>query len=149
VADIPERLMRNGRAEDQQFQAAEKLFHRYVMKNYDHGNFLNVAVASAPSVNREKYSQAEDVLISETDKYAGWGVVSFAVQDIPSQLLIENPTHRFFPRHAPEDNNYAHSEVWCNRIGQEGPHVKPSNLVKKMFRTLLGQRAAVEIEAQI
>jgi hypothetical protein len=149
VADIPERLLRNGRVEDQQFQASEKLFHRYVKKNYEQGKFLNVALSSVPSVNRGKYSQAEDVLISEADKYIGWGVVSFAVQDIPSQLLAVSPTHSFFPRHVPEDLNYAHSEVWCNRIGHEGSHVKPGNLVKKMFRALLGQRAVLEIEAQI
>jgi hypothetical protein len=149
VAEIPARLMQNGRAEDADFQPTEKMFRRYTKDNYEKGVLLSVSLSSAPSVNREKYSQASDALLSETDKYTGWGVLSFTVQDIPAQLLETNPTHMFFPKHAPDERNYAHSEVWCNKIGSSGQHVEPGNLVKKMFRALLGQRVQVEIEANI
>ncbi|HTC61594.1 MAG TPA: hypothetical protein VK709_02025 [Candidatus Saccharimonadales bacterium] len=147
MAEIPERLKINGRAADQHFDPAEKIYRRYARNDYEIGVVLNIGLSSAPSVNREKFSHPKDVLLSTTDEYEGLGVLSIAVQDIPAQLLIENPSHRFFPQHVPEENNYAHSEVWCNRIGQVGPHIKPSNLVKKMFRTLLGQRVSVEIQA--
>ena len=125
------------------------MYRRYVKNDYEVGVVLNVSLSSAPSVNREKYSRAEDALLSPTDEYEGRGVVSFAVEDIPVQLLAEGPSYTFFPQHVPDAANYAHSEVWCNRIGQPGKHVKPGTLVKKMFRTLLGQRARVEIEASV
>jgi len=125
------------------------MYRRYAKKDYEIGVVLNIGLSSAPSVNREKYSQPADVLLSTSDEYADLGVLSFAVQDIPPQLLDENPSHLFFPQHVPEEVNYSHSEVWCNRIGQPGVHIKPSNLVKKMFRTLLGQRAIVEIDARV
>jgi hypothetical protein len=149
MADIPDRLKTNGRPVDPDFHPAERMYRRYAKEDFEIGVVLNIGLTSAPSVNREKYSEAADVLLSTTDEYTDLGVLSFAVQDVPAQLLTENPTHIFFPQHVPEDANYAHSEVWCNRIGQPGVHVKPSNLVKKMFRTLLGQRARVEIDARV
>ncbi len=149
MAEIPERLKANGRGEDPDFPPQEKLFRRYKKAEYQAGVLLNIALSSAPSVNRGNYSQSTDVLIHEADKYAGFGILSFLVQDIPAQLLAGQPTHQFFPKHMPVANNYSHSEVWCNRIGQIGPHVEPNKAVRKMFRTLLGQRVAVEMAATI
>lgn len=150
MADIPERLKRNGRPEDQDFQATEKLFRRYRKADWQ-GMMLNVSLSSAPSVNRQKFSEVADVLIHPTDAYADMGVVSFRVRDIPQEPLLDPgpATHTFFPRHVPGEDNYAHSEVWCAPIGQQGPHVEPNKLIRKMFRTLLGQAAVVEIAAKV
>src|SRR5947209_4442876 len=98
VPKRPERMKRNGRPEDQEFAATEKLFRRYALRDYINGQFSGLGFAfPAQSVNREKYSEAADVLFSEGNEFDGWGVLSFTVEDLPISLPLDHPQYRFFP----------------------------------------------------
>lgn len=151
MPDRPDRMRRNGRPEDQAFEASEKLFRRYNRAHYMNGQFSNTgfSFASPQSVNRQKYSEPSDVLFSETDEFANWGVLSFKVEDLPTSFPSENPRYSFSPRHVPMEDNYAHSEVWCDSVPPRGAYVKPSKPMKKLFRAVLSQRVVVEIVATI
>lgn len=151
MPERPERMRRNGRPEDGSFKLNEKLFRRYTQSHYINGQFSNTGFSfnTPPSVSREKYSQAADVLFSEADKFANWGVLSFRVEDLPRSFPPEVPQYAFWPKHRPLEDNYAHSEVWCDRIPETGEYVKPSSSIRKLFRALLSQRVVVEIAAAI
>ena len=151
MPDRPERFRRNGRGEDQSFDAGEKLFRRYTQSHYINGQFSNTGFSfnTPPSVNRERYSEAADVLFSESDEFANWGVISFRVDDLPQSFPRETPQYKFWPVHRPLEDNYSHSEVWTDRIPQTGQYVKPSSSVRKLFRAMLSQRVVVEIAAAV
>jgi hypothetical protein len=151
VSERPDRMRRNGRAEDQTFGATEKLFRRYTRAHYMNGQFSNTgfAFSSPQSVNRQKYSELADALFSEADEFANWGVLSFKTEDLPLSFPAENPRYSFFPKHVPMEDNFAHSEVWCDGIPETGAYVKPTTGMRKLFRTVLSQRIVVEIVATI
>ena len=151
MPDRPNRMRRNGRGEDPAFDPTEKLFRRYTRTHYINGQFSGTGFAfdSPPSVNRQKYSEPGDVLFSETDEFAEWGVLSFKVADIPASFSPENPQYGFFPKHMPMEDNYAHSEVWSDKLPNTGAYVKPSSQIRKLFRAALAQRVVVEIAATI
>jgi hypothetical protein len=144
-------MRRNGRPEDQDFQATEKLFRRYTRSHYINGQFSNTGFAftSPQSINRQKYSEPADALFSEMDEFANWGVLSFKVEDLPDFFPPDNPQYSFFPKHVPMHDNYAHSEVWCSGQPATAEYVKPSKQVRKLFRTALSQRIVVEIAATV
>jgi hypothetical protein len=147
----PARLRRNGRAEDPAFEAAEKLFRRYKRDQFVGGKFSNMGLSlkDPPSVNRQKYSEPSDVIFSEASEFEKWGVLSFQVQHLPRSLPPEAPAHVFSPRHVPLENNYAHSEVHCDRVSPTGAYVEPPPAIRKLFRATLSQRVVIEIEARI
>jgi hypothetical protein len=144
-------MHRSGRPEDQAFEATEKLFRRYTRAHYINGQFSNTGFAldSPQSVNREKYSELTDVLFSEADEFLNWGVLSFKVEDLPSSFPSDDPRYTFFPKHIPMEDNFAHSEVWCDKVPRTGSYVKPSKSARKLFRALLSQRVVVEILATV
>lgn len=144
-------MRRHGRPEDTDFQPREKLFRRYTRSHYMNGQFSNTGFAftSPQSVNRQKYSEPADVCFSEADEFAGWGVLSFRVDDLPPAFPDDQPQYTFFPKHIPLEDNYAHSEVWCDTIPACGEYVKPSKQVRKLFRAVLSQRVVVEIVATV
>lgn len=135
-------MRRNGRAEDQIFGATEKLFRRYTRAHYMNGQFSNTGFAftSPQSVNRHKYSEISDALFSETNEFANWGVLSFKAEDLPASFPPDEPRYGFFPKHVPMEDNYAHSEVWCDSLPVTGSYIKPSSGIRKLFRTVLSQR---------
>lgn len=147
----PDRMRRNGRPDDQTFEATEKLFRRYTRAHYFNGQVSNTGISfdSAPSVNREKYSQPQDVIFDEAEEFANWGVLSFRVSDLPTAFPLEDPQYGFSPKHVPMENNYSHSEVWCDVLPAMGMYVKPNKQVRKLFRALLSQRCVVEIIATV
>src|SRR5579864_4104967 len=149
VPDRPERMYRNGRAEDQIFAPAERLFRRYQGEHYSNGQFSNLGLRfdNPSSTNREKYSQAADVLFSDRNEFSGWGVLSFQVQALPAQFPSDGPVCTFSPKHAPLDDNYSHSEVWCDTLPPAGQHTEPSKRIRKLFRAFLSQRVTIEIAA--
>ncbi len=151
MPERPDRMRRNGRQEDQEFQATEKLFRRYSRAHYMNGQFSNTGFAfnSPQSVNRQKYSEPTDILFSETDEFANWGVLSFKVEDLPTSLPLENPRYTFFPKHVPMEDNFAHSEVWSDAKPPTGAYVKPSPSVRKLLRTVLSQKIVVEKVAAV
>jgi hypothetical protein len=143
-------MMANGRPADQDFAAEERLFRRYKAEHYIAGQFtgLGLRLSNAPSVNRERYSVPEDVIFSETDEFAEWGVLSWRVQDVLLALPEAAPQYAFRAVHVPLENNYAHSELVCSSAQEpNGAHVEPNSGTKKLFRTLMGQRAIVVIQA--
>jgi len=151
VADLPDRLRRNGRPEDQEFLPEERLFRRYRREDYLGNQFSGLGFAfPKQSVNRGKYSNPEDVLFSNTDEFEGWGVLYFRAQDLPLRFPPDVAQYTFYPRHVPDDEMYPHSEVWCDRLPQTGAYVEPaSKSVRKLFRAFMSQRVRVEIEAAV
>lgn len=145
------RLQRRGRVEDPEFAATERLFRRYKGEHFVHGQFANMGLPfrTPPSVNREKYSVPDDVLISKSDEFMGWGVLSFSAGDVPPSFPPELPTYTFFPQHKPMDDNYGHSEVHCDTLPMTGGYVEPGAKVRKLVRTFLSQRIQIEIVASI
>ena len=61
------------------------------------GNSLRIGLSfdNAPSLNREKYSECADVLISAEGNFAahGYGVLSLRVQDATLTLPDEHPAY--------------------------------------------------------
>jgi hypothetical protein len=152
ASERPERMKRQGRPVDPEFLPAEKLFRRYQRTHIVDGVFTGVGLSfeDAPSVNRGKYSEAADVLFSEAEEeFAGWGVLSWQVQQIPTSLPEppEQPRFTIGPKHVPLENNYAHSEVHSARVNTEA-YCEPDKGIRKILRATLGQRAIIEIEAQ-
>lgn len=93
------------------------------------------------SVNRSKYSQADDVLYPD---WSEWGIVRFVVGDVPDCIRSEAARdHQFRPAHVPLEENYAHSEIWAYRDEVRLPKADLPELVKKMFRVLMSQRGVV------
>jgi hypothetical protein len=144
-------MKRSGRDKDPVFEPAEKLFRRYKREHFIGGQFSNMGLSfrEPSSVNREKYSEPSDVVFSETDEFAGWGVLSFLVHHLPAAFPPEHPEHIFFPDHAPLENNYAHTLVQCDRLPPTGAHVEPRPQIRKLFRATLSQRMRIEIEARV
>jgi len=144
-------MKRRSRPIDPEFLPAEKLFRRYQRTHIVDGVFTGVGLSfgDAPSVNRGKYSEAGDVLFSETGEFAGWGALSWQVQQIPTSLPEPPAQHRFTigPRHVPLEDNYAHSEIHCARVNTEA-YCEPDKGIRKILRATLGQRATIEVEAQ-
>jgi hypothetical protein len=150
MGERPARMMRNGREEDTVFEPAEKLFRRYNREHFINGKFSNMGLSftGPPSVNRQKYGEASDVIFSETDEFAKWGVLSFRVQHVSVALPCDRPEYTFFPKHVPLENNYAHSEVYCVAVSALGAYVEPRPAVRKLFRAALSQRVVIEVEAE-
>lgn len=125
-------------APDPEFEDSERLFRRIHPEHFMEG-VLADAFLPFPSfsVNREKYSQPEDVIRD----HPTFGIAAFAVGDIPPELEGEpGQAFRFGVEHAPLPDNYAHSEVHSY---QNGAKAKPSRIVRKRFRDLLRQRATI------
>lgn len=126
------------RREDQDFPQDELLYYRFK----DHGYTRNGAPTLRQiikeqlrfpdtSVNREKYSQPEDVLWPE---YFNWGVLAFPVRAVLVELMSgDGRTFRFVVQHDPLWNNYSHSEI---RIHESGSRMtkKPTKAVRREFR---------------
>lgn len=82
------------------------------------------------SVNREKYSRAEDVRHGHPEH----GIFAFEVQAIPCQ--VEESPYHFGVEHLPEEENYSHSEVRTYLEGQPSEREPPKS-VRKLFRQRL------------
>lgn len=147
----PERMLRNGRPVDPVFATEELLFRRYIKEHWDNNRIVDAHFSfPKPSVNREKYSEPQDVLYSDDGQYNDWGVLEFSVNQVPKQLSDgEGRIYVFFPSHVPEEENYSHSEIWCERNAAPGQEANPSSTVKKKFRALLSQQAKVRILSKV
>jgi hypothetical protein len=140
-----------GRLEDSDFSDLEELlYHRYLLDQWVEGQFVGVGFRfPGQSVNRQKYSEPKDVLFSETDEYARFGVLEYPVtavtKSLPNQEL---EIFNFYPKHRPLELNYAHSEIWCDCPQRQQVNIVPSPGVRKIFRTELSRYARVRISAQ-
>jgi len=104
---------------------------------------------SGISVNRSKYSEAQDVLepdCCDGHVRAECVVLEFPTADVPPELRTEDGTNRTFRfplKHVPQDTCYAHSEIWCNQEGDiELPYESPPKRVRDIFRAKLAARVA-------
>ena len=155
MSERPTRMLRNGRAEDPVFEPAEKLFRRYRLEHFLDGKFSNMGLSfdHSLSFNREKYSEPTDVLFSDidsdNDKFVSWGVLSLRVQDVPVFCPVERPECHIYPVHAPLENNFAHSELFCERLSAPGRYQQPPPAMRKLVRAILSQSITVEIEAEV
>ena len=125
-----------------QFEPGEHLYRRYDPLHHRRGDrLLPAALQSFPlSVNRGRFSQPEDVLFPDN---FGWGIASFKVMDVPEWLAPESgepDRYDFRVTHAPEEDNYAHSEVCSFKNGCFDLDVNPPRAVRKRFRLILCER---------
>lgn len=134
MSDVPARLKRLGRVVDPNFEPSEQLYRRFHRDHFLAGEVLAQAITfPAFSVNREKYSQANDVLLG----YPTYGVLSFPVRGVPAECASpDGRVFRFRVEHVPEEDNYAHSEV-RTYSNEERAAKDPPKTVKKLFRTRL------------
>ena len=144
---MPQR--KDSRPEDPVFAGNEQLFRRFNSGHYV-GGMLMPAALSFPrqSFVRSKYAVPTDVLdpaCANGRDYAAWGILAIAVEDIPSEVRAENcPSFEFWPKHEPIEECYAHTELWCNRTGQNhGVYKEPPTTIKTSFRALMSQRLRV------
>jgi len=151
---MPQRAM--GRLPDQSFVDDERLFRRYRPNDLVDGKLAPASLAipknSGPSFVREKYAIPEDVLHPDcagARDFSGWGIFALRVGDIPPQLPPDVPTHRFWPQHVPLEDCYAHTEIWCNRIGQGQTYQAPNSAtLKTLFRAMVSQHLKIVREPQ-
>lgn len=119
------------------------------------GRLLASAIRSQlqQSVNRGRFSEPIDVLFSEDGRFDGLGVIRFQVGEIPPEIAQpDGPAFIFFPKHMPEDDNYAHSEIWCDHKPATGGYRRPGRTVSGLFREKLCSKLTsdrIVIEAMI
>ena len=124
-------LLRRGRPADPAFAPDERLFRRLSPRAFEQGLICDAAIPfPAFSVNREKYSEAEDVRQGHPDH----GIFAFEVRAIPDQ--VEGSPYHFGVEHVPEEDNYSHSEVRTYLEGQPSEREPPKS-VRKLFRQRL------------
>ena len=111
---------------DQHFPPDELLFRRVHRANVKSDKRVTLDAFALPdmSVNRESYRPKVGMIGSVADALSGfdpadWGVVAFAVLDIPpTEPIWQDGTlgHELLPRHMPVPGNFAHSEVRAFRL---------------------------------
>lgn len=137
MPEIPEHLLRRGRPVDPEFSPSELLFRAIARKDLTAEGYLLPTAFEFPdfSVNREKYSEPKDVILQRPSH----GVAAFEVQDVPEELEGPEGPYHFTVEHAPEEDNYAHSEVRTYKQGQR--HLKkPPRALRTLFRLQLSAR---------
>jgi len=139
---IPERLITGGRQPDPIFDFDEALYVRCQTKDINAGHILPSGIRFPDwSTNRSKYSEPGDVLLPS---FARWGIGSFKVRDIPSELQFEqSKCYSFCPVHDPLPENYAHTEVRTFKDGQFDRNTQVATSIKKLFRILLSEASII------
>jgi len=151
-------MYRRWRAVKDSFGTNEQLYRRFRRTDLVNGELVPSALkfpkkgeATGQSVNRSAFSKPEDALWDEEKRYDGWGVFQFPVACLPSELTCPDTGRRFtfFPKHVPVRKNYAHSEIWCDRLPRaHAGYVVPTSLVKLELRALISQNIQVVLTAQ-
>jgi hypothetical protein len=140
----PARMMRNGRIEDQEFGAGELMYRRYIQEDFDGESLKPARFSFPPSLNRQRYSEPDDVVFSETGEFDEHGVLECAVE----RLSVQVQDHQFIPVHRPEENNYSHSEMWVEHVQTKARIEEPSRAIRKIYRTKVSQLFKIRIKAQ-
>lgn len=146
MVEVPRRLLRQGRQPDPRFLPSERLFRRIHPDHLEGGQVLSAAIPFPDfSVNREKYSIPEDVLLDHT----GFGILAFQVRDVPPRLDgADDREFTFKVEHVPEEENYAHSEVRTYCDG-ERTSAKPPKALRAEFRLRLCAAGRVLVRPDI
>jgi hypothetical protein len=130
-------MLRNGRPEDQDFGPAEHMYRRYIKDDFEGEYFKPARFRFPPSLNRQRYSEPEDVIFSERGEFDGCGILECTVQDLSLHLTDDrNMEYHFMPVHVPEEHNYSHSEVWASFGEPPALANEPTKIAKKKYRTV-------------
>lgn len=150
-------MLKRGRGVDNRFRFWHQLYRRCKSEDLIGDRLSPASIRyDNQSVNWSKYSKPWDVVFD----YPRHGIVHFLVGDLPTELPKHNPSagkaklHSFFPAHVPEEENYAHSEIWTykhesneQKIRIEKP--KLSETVKKEFRQIMSDRGVVILRPEM
>jgi hypothetical protein len=133
-------MLRNGRAEDQDFSPTEHLYRRYVQADFEGDSLRPARFRFPPSLNRERYSEPEDVVVSETGEFDGCGILESTVGELSLQITddLQND-YRFLPVHRPEENNYSHIEIWADCVQTGERTDNPTKIARKAYRIRVSQ----------
>lgn len=146
------RMEKQNRPTDAEFLPDELLYLRCANSSLDPANTRRlfpdqIRFYPDQSVNRGKYSEPEDVL---HPNYLDFGIARFQVQHVQLELSSGGEiNYQWTIEHKPEENNYAHSEIWTYKDKQ---HITDSKLptgIKKQFRQMLSERAEVIKQPQV
>jgi hypothetical protein len=95
------------------------------------------------SINRERFSEPEDLLKPRWPVYSRHGIAVCRVCDVPPSLP-EDPSLTYALVYCPEYGNDAHSEIRAYRNGVELKDKKEATAtVRSRFRAVLGERLKV------
>lgn len=145
----PPRMMRNGRPAEQQFKPEELMYRRYVEDDFEGGYFRPTRFSFPPSLNRQRFSEPEDVIFSETGEFDEYGVLECSVAELSVRIVDDHKREfAFVPVHRPEETNYSHSEMWADCIQTAKRVEEPSKITKKLYRTLVSERFKVSIKSK-
>lgn len=142
------RLLRGGREECQFFKPDENMFQRFnELLRVGDNLYPNAIRFPVFSVNRERFSEPEDVLYHDYPKCLAQGVSAFKAKDIPTQLSVydnnskTNNIYDFCVWHDPREENYSHSEVRGYKNDNEARRV--AKTVKKRFKIKLSEKISI------
>lgn len=147
-SDRPQRMFQGSRGIDPNFASDELLYRRCCPHKILNSVRLDPNAIDFPdwSVNRQKYSEPEDVRIpSGSALCLCCAVAGFTVSDIPSKI-DPDIVFNFIVEHKPEPDNYAHSELVTYKNGVSGKEIKNfkvSTKVKKAFRAALSDKTRI------
>lgn len=141
-------MYRAGRPVDMNFDDNENLYNRFKKEFLTEGKFLPTGIKFPDwSVNREKYSEPEDVLFPD---FLEWGIAQFKVSDVPDTLTSAGDNKFDFKvEHAPVEENYSHSEVRSYKNEQHNRKIDVNKLVKKRFRQIISEKIVIIKEPMI
>lgn len=142
MAELPDRLLRRGRPVDPVFDPGEHLYRRLRAVDIDQDGRVEPTSLESPdfSVNRSKYSEPDDVVIS----HPRCGIAAFTVEEVPRSLLSGGDIeYRFSVEHDPLDDDYAHSEVRSYKDGKRLAPKKSPKAVRTKFRLILASKMRV------
>ncbi|MCF8079573.1 MAG: hypothetical protein K9K88_09860 [Desulfobacterales bacterium] len=142
---FPKRLETGNRPIDPDFNTEERLFQRFNALLEVNGAFYPNSIRFPEfSVNREKYSRPEDVLLPDFDDL---GIAAYRVGDIPGPLKTPgggtNTTYTFGPVHDPIPGNYSHSEVRTYLNGVYKRKKIKSSIIKLEFKARLSEKMEI------
>lgn len=143
-------MHQDGRTAIDSFDPDEFLYRRYALVHFADGQVLPQSISfPKPSFNRGRFSRPEDVLdvdCCDGKNLPGWGVLEGSTSGLC--VSAESGDKRMFtlyPKHVPNPNCYAHSELWCSSPPSED--AKPTESSKEKLRILLSRALKVKIPA--
>lgn len=140
-------MYQRGRPVDPVFEPSELLYYRISVKGIVGSRPEGIDIRlPEDSVNRGKYSEAEDVLYPN---HFHLGIAQFLVSAIPPPRVFtdqqgDTRTYELKVEHDPHADNYAHSEI---RAFREGLRVQRSGkipvVLKSEFRQLIAEAMVI------
>lgn len=148
----PQHLLRNGRPEDQAFDASELLYRRLPagtdVSNGIEGECIGFSKNAQTgeigcSLNRAKYSVPRDAF-RPFDRHEKMGLAKFESGSVVPDVIDEgNNTFTFMVVHDPQDDNYSHSEIRAYRSDNLDKSVEPSRTARRVFRQKMAEKLSL------